>query len=70
MLTRNMLCPLIYANMKLNKASNIAVHFSVFGSLSLIYRIKNNLKLLQLFLLFITREQSVLASFPVRSDAA
>ena len=45
MLTRNMLCPLIYANMKLNKASNIAVHFSVFGSLSLIYRIKNNLKL-------------------------
>ena len=40
MLTRNMLCPLTYANMKLNKASNIAVHFSVVGSLSLIYCIK------------------------------
>ena len=70
MLTRNMLCRLTYANMKLNIASNIAVHFSVVGSLSLIYRIKNNLKLLQQFLLFIAREQSVLASFPVGSDAA
>ena len=33
MLTRNMLCPLTYANIKLNKASNIAVHLSVVGSL-------------------------------------
>ena len=29
MLTCKMLCPLTYANMKLNKDSNIAVHFSV-----------------------------------------
>ena len=55
-----MLCPLTYANMKLNKASNIAAHFSVVGSVSLIYRIKNNRKLLP----------SLLASFPVGSEAA
>ena len=29
MLTCNILCPLTYANMKLNKDSNITVHFSV-----------------------------------------